>query len=288
MHTGPCSHRYTRSHKQTHSHTLQAQPTLTLSPPPPAVCPGPSSDSNLAQGTHTSSHFTTLLYTHPHRPAPTVGAGGAGAEGENPRLHRGRGCGGCAGEEMTARGPPESGSVNINMAVIKMQGRGRMDAVPGALGSAASSQAGWNPLLAGAQALGPGGWVGRRGRGRGLVCFARPSVAAARSHPRPAPGRAARQAPVSRSRPPPPSRPGDVIGTKLPLPGRLGAPESSPPPGPARAPSVCRAEPRRGPRPDFRLTRSGTAWGPLYPTPLRAAGCGRRRSWGLWSRLGRR
>lgn len=134
--------------------------------------------------------------------------------------------------------------MNINAAVIKMQGRSRMDAAAsGALGSAASLQAGGarSSLAAGA---GPGpGWPSGATR--------RPPA------PWPRPGRPPGRA--SRSRPPPALAPADVIGTKLSA-SRPGSALSHrrPRPGPARpAPSVC-AEPAR---PDVRLAGPGAAWG---------------------------
>lgn len=103
VHAGPCSHRHTRSHKQTHTHTLQAQPTLTLNRPPPPCrvsWPFPPDDPHPCPG---HSHRLTLTHAPSHTPhivwAPTVGAGGAGSGREKTRDSTGEeGCGGCAGE----------------------------------------------------------------------------------------------------------------------------------------------------------------------------------------------
>lgn len=167
---------------------------------------------------------------------------GLGAGGRKPATPPGkRGAGGARAREMTARGPPESRLMNINMAVIKMQGRGRMDAVPperwGARrlrrrGGTRSSRA---LRLWGRE----GGW-GEKGAGAGVWDLFRPGRA---WRPR-VPTRALPQAgpparpPFPGAGPLPPSRPGDVIGTKLSASRPSRGPESSPPPA-RPAPSVC-------------------------------------------------
>lgn len=94
--------------------------------------------------------------------------------------------------------------MNINAAVIKMQGRSRMDAAAsGALGSAASSQAGGACF-----SLANAGSAAGRGSGFRLGAVVRGArhhlpPAARRAPPRSALGRAARQASFSWSRPPP-------------------------------------------------------------------------------------
>lgn len=142
-HTGTCSHWHTPSHKQTHvgSHTYehidthsyclhtdpQARRTLTLSlesrSPNSRLRPCPQAPTPAHTGA-TPDLLCTNCWC------------GRGWEREekNPRLSRGRGVrwgGGVArAREMTARGPLESRLMNINAAVIKMQGRSRMDAAP--------------------------------------------------------------------------------------------------------------------------------------------------------------
>lgn len=180
--------------------------------------------------------------------------------------------------------------MNINAVVIKMQGRSRMDAAAsGALGSAASSArrlrrrvepAPRRRARDRAPGLGSGAaGRGRRGRGGGVGAFRRgrawlPGVPA-RAPPRPAPAGLPARPPVPGAGPLPPSRPGDVICTKLSASRPSRGPESSPPPA-RPSPSVCAELGPAGPG----LT---SGWQGLE---LRGApeGRGQPPGWGLWSR----
>lgn len=247
------THRQTVTHTgtQTCSSTFPRRPSgiaLTHAQPP-TMSPGlPTRAFSLAHSTH-AAHTRA----HTHAPwicyAPTVGGGGAGSRREKKKIHDSaaeEGCwGGARAREMTARGPLESRLMNINAAVIKMQGRSRMDAAPPERWGAGVLAGGWSPLFAVNADPAPGPRPGAGSWGESSV---RPSEASKRprprpvaSPPRPAPGRAARQATVSRSRPPPALAAGDVICTNFPLPGPSRGPESSPPPA-RPEPSVC-AEP---------------------------------------------
>lgn len=164
---------------------------------------------------------------------------------------------------MTARGPLESRLMNINAAVIKMQGRSRMDAAPPERWGAGVLAGGWSLLFAVNADPAPGPRPGAGSWGESSV---RPSEASKRprprpvaSPPRPAPGRAARQATVSRSRPLPPSRPVMSSAQTFRFQARLGAlSHRRPRPGPSRL-FVQSLAPRAGP--DVSLAGPGTSWG---------------------------
>lgn len=159
--------------------------------------------------------------------------------------------------------------MNINAVVIKMQGRSRMDAAAsGALGSAASSARRLRRRVEPAPRRRARDRAFRRGRAW------LPGVPA-RAPPRPAPAGLPARPPVPGAGPLPPSRPGDVICTKLSASRPSRGPESSPPPA-RPSPSVCAELGPAGPG----LT---SGWQGLE---LRGApeGRGQPPGWGLWSR----
>lgn len=152
---------------------------------------------------------------------------GLGAGGRKPATPPGkRGAGGARAREMTARGPPESRLMNINMAVIKMQGRGRMDAVPPERwGARRLRRRGGTRSSRALRLWGREGGCGRRGPGPGSgICFG-PAERGGRAFP-PAPCPRPGRPPGPRFPEPAPSRPrGPVMSSaqNFPLPGRLGA-----------------------------------------------------------------
>lgn len=246
------THRQTVTHTgtQTHSSTFPRRPSgtaLTHAQPPTMSPVSPLGPSLLPTAPTPLTLVLTLM--HPGSAMHQLLAGAGLGAGGKKKIHDSaaeEGCwGGARAREMTARGPLESRLMNINAAVIKMQGRSRMDAAPPERWGAGVLAGGWSPLFAVNADPAPGPRPGAGSWGESSV---RPSEASKRprprpvaSPPRPAPGRAARQATVSRSRPPPALAAGDVICTNFPLPGPSRGPESSPPPA-RPEPSVC-AEP---------------------------------------------
>lgn len=219
----------------THSHLASTPHPHTQSlavsrpfPPDPHPCPG-----------HSHPLTLTLPHTHPttagHR---QLARAGLGAGGKKPATLPGkRGAGGARAREMTARGPPESRLMNINMAVIKMQGRGRMDAVPPERWGARRLRRRGGTRSRGRSGSGAGRVVGSWGPGPGSGIFfgaAERGGPAFPPAPCPRPGRP----PGRRFPEPAPSRPrGPVMSSaqNFPLPGRLGAlSHRRPRPGPRR------------------------------------------------------